>query len=865
LELLLKKAYPVNFHTKWVTRNNQDSRREEKTNPFNPRKDLRRNPPRKPTIQNPQPKDTPNLRKRKSEFVEDKRAKVKEDPENKCSHCDGFHNVKDCWYKYPNLATEGFIKKHMATLHELHPKDPRFKPERVDLKMNVEQVGKKKKSNQFQKINRDRLKYLRFYSPIVIQNHPLIGLIDSGATKCFISKSVVAQLKLQPSTELFEIHLLNEKKIKVPKVNVQFTIKGKQQTHEAYVIEMECENVIIGTNLFQDLGITISVNFNMLKEYNEHIIDITPSEIGITQIPQNEHQLLMESISDYIIANLKTQSEFLRKTHLERDLVSLPIPKVKSKWIKQYKIADNIKPIITQQVKEWLQDGIIETADKRVQHNTPLVVSRKSDGGYRVCLDFRYINSILQDNGNTGAMPDINSIFNAIQEAKPKYFSVIDIKSAYHKMMLDPDSRWLSKFQWENEHFQFIGCPFGIRSFPAIFSEIMHLIMEPFESFSRNYLDDIIIYSSTFEEHQKHIKQVLEALTEHNLTISTKKCKFGYSSVKLLGHIISCSGISMDKNCLKQLEEYDRPTSGKQVERFLGFINFYRRYFITEPIVAPLNKLRKTRKFDWTKELEDVYMDIIDCFKKSPVLHLPDYTYPIKIGIDASRSGLGLICYQDIPMKRKRVKGDTEDLLEKNYELVQGTTGNSLNSFNDKSGLVDNNQSFEDDCIDPKNNPSDEKATSFLPNLQDRPDVQVGFDDITTREGEFLPEGGKLTSDKPNLDNVSNVGIKSVLEPPLDLKRKFKSKKHLGFTLEQPKANLKRKLDDVDTYERKAIYFNSRSLKPHESRYGITKLEALGLVWALKSCDQYIRGNSNVEIFTDHKALESIFNQTSPT
>ena len=124
----------------------------------------------------------------------------------------------------------------------------------------------------------------------------------------------------------------------------------------------------------------------------------------------------------------------------------------------------------------------------------------------------------------------------------------------------------------------------------------------------------------------------------------------------MLGHVLTTNGtVEIDRSKIADIDNWQRPSTGRDVEKLLGFCNYFRRYFILEPIAAPFHKIRHKQRIEWTSELEDAWQDLKTQLKNAVPLHLPDYRFQIHLGVDASRSGLGMVVWQDIPIDSKAI------------------------------------------------------------------------------------------------------------------------------------------------------------------------------------------------------------------
>jgi len=184
---------------------------------------------------------------------------------------------------------------------------------------------------------------------------------------------------------------------------------------------------------------------------------------------------------------------------------------------------------IKRQIQELLQKGHIRPSSSPC--GSPIVLVQKKDGTWRLCIDYRALNKITVR--NRYPIPRIDDLLDQLQGAK--YFSKIDLKSGYHQVPIEPSDVWKTAFKAKEGLFEWLVMPFGLTNAPATFMRMMDDILRPFtNSFVVVYLDDILIFSKTWEEHLHHIRQVLQTLRQHKLCANLEKCTFGMTQVQYL-------------------------------------------------------------------------------------------------------------------------------------------------------------------------------------------------------------------------------------------------------------------------------------------------------------------------------------------
>ena len=205
-------------------------------------------------------------------------------------------------------------------------------------------------------------------------------------------------------------------------------------------------------------------------------------------------------------------------------------------------------------------------------------------------------------------------------------------------------------------HFEYLVMPFGLTNAPAVFQALINdVLRDMMNRFVFVYLDDILIYSRNLEEHVVHVRQVLERLLKNRLFVKAEKCEFHASTVSFLGYIISQGEVRMDPAKLSAVKDWPQPEDRKQLQRFLGFANFYRRFIRDySKIAAPLTALTSTtRRFQWTQEATQAFLDLKLRFTSAPILTQPDPELQFIVEVDASDTGVGAVLSQRSPKDSK--------------------------------------------------------------------------------------------------------------------------------------------------------------------------------------------------------------------
>ena len=288
-------------------------------------------------------------------------------------------------------------------------------------------------------------------------------------------------------------------------------------------------------------------------------------------------------------------------------------------------------------LKDWLEEnlqkGFIRPSSSPVA--SPVLFVKKPGGGLRFCVDYRALNNVTVK--DRYPLPLIKETLNNL--AGMKYFSKIDIISAFNNIRMREGEEYLTAFRTRFGLYESLVMPFGMTGAPATFQRYINdALREYLDVFCTAYLDDILIYSRTREEHTEHLRLVLGALRDAGLFAKREKCEFFVEETKFLGLIIGRDGIRMDPDKVETVANWKTPTCVTDVQAFIGFGNFYRRFVRNfSGITKPLTRLtRKDVTFSWTKDCEHAFRQLKTAFTTAPVLAPFDWAKDIVLETDAS-------------------------------------------------------------------------------------------------------------------------------------------------------------------------------------------------------------------------------------
>jgi hypothetical protein len=268
-------------------------------------------------------------------------------------------------------------------------------------------------------------------------------------------------------------------------------------------------------------------------------------------------------------------------------------------------------------IDENLRSGFIRPSTSA--HGAPVLFVKKKDGSLRLCVDFRGLNRILKK--DRYPLPLISDLLDAPRKAR--LYTKIDLRHAYHLVRIAEGDEWKTAFRTRYGSFEWRVMPFGLTNAPAAFQRFMNdIFSDLLDVCVVVYLDDILIYLDDPSQHTAQVREVLRRLRKHGLYGCADKCLFGVDTVEYLGYILSPDGLTMDKTKIQAIQDWPEPRKVKDIQSFLGFANFYRRFIHNySEIVIPLTRLtRKDTPWNFDDKCRSAFTKLKDAFISAPIL-----------------------------------------------------------------------------------------------------------------------------------------------------------------------------------------------------------------------------------------------------
>lgn len=496
----------------------------------------------------------------------------------------------------------------------------------------------------------------RPYIQVQIFNHTFNGLLDSGATVSLMKKpEFVNQEDLLPTS--VRLKAANGTQMSVMGyLMVPIKYGELEKMVPVIVVEDSEQELILGITFWKAFGLkVISGNEEIQlvsKEEKQEMLNKVEPEVSLTD---EQLKLLKEAVHIFLFS---TENN-IGKTNVLEHTIEL-MEGAKEYVVRPYFYAPVVEEKILDEIDRLLKSGIIEPSKSNFAN--PLVPVIKPTGKIRLCLDSRRLNEMTVK--DQFPPPNMNHIFSRIRTTT--YMSVIDLKEAFWQVPLS-NERKQGQLATSREYtafivpgrglMQFTVMPFGLCNSPATQSRLMYKVLgHDLEPWVMVYLDDVLIMADTVEQMIELVKVVANRLTTANLSINIEKSKFFVKKVKYLGFILTSDGIQADPEKISAMQNYPRPKTLKELRRFLGICNYYRRLIKDfSTIASPMTDCLKNSKtaFHWTEKAEKSFEALKVALCSTPVLVNPDFTKQFIVECDASDEGMGAtLCQGELEERR---------------------------------------------------------------------------------------------------------------------------------------------------------------------------------------------------------------------
>ena len=459
-------------------------------------------------------------------------------------------------------------------------------------------------------------------------------LIDPGATHSFISREYVARVGTTPVPLGYSLEIATPTGESLwPSQMLKgslFSIEGQGMEADLILIDLKGLDVILGMDwlasnyasmdcfrkevIFRRSGLPVIVFYGErrrapsglisaiyarcllqkgCKGYLTHVVDTRSSEARLEDVP------VVRDFLDVFPPGLPPEREIDFPIDLVPGTIPISLP--------PYRMAPTELKELKAQLQELVDGGFIRPSIS--PWGAPVLFVKNKDGTWRLCIDYRQLNKVTIR--NKYPLPQIDDLFDQLQGAK--VFSKIDLRSGYHQLRIRESDISKTTFRTRYGHYEFLVMSFGLTNAPAAFMDLMNRVFPPYlDKFFIVFIDDILVYSRSELEHERHLGLVLQTLRRHQLYAKFNKCEFWLSRVGFLEHVVSADGIYVDPHKVDAVANWGQPTTVTEVRSFLGLAGYYRRFIEGfSKIAGPLHCLtRKGVKFEWTDRCEGSFQTL---------------------------------------------------------------------------------------------------------------------------------------------------------------------------------------------------------------------------------------------------------------
>ncbi|GJR16525.1 putative reverse transcriptase domain-containing protein [Tanacetum coccineum] len=462
----------------------------------------------------------------------------------------------------------------------------------------------------------------------LLNNHYALILFDTGADRSFVSTVFSSLIDIIPTTldHGYDVELADEMS------SFDFIIgMGWLAKYHAVIV---CDEKLVRVPFGDEILIFHGARSNNGHESRLNIILCTKTQKYLLKgCPTFLAHVTMKKAED------KSKEKRLEDVPIVQDFLEvfpedLPAP---------YRLAPSEMKELSDQIKELSDKGFIRPSSP--PWGAPVLFVKKKDGSFQMCIDYRELNKLTVK--NRYPLPRIDDLFDQLQGSS--VYSKIDLRSGYHQLRVREEDIPKTAFRTRYGHYEFQVMPFGLTNAPAVFMDLMNRVCKPYlDKFVIVFIDDILIYSKSKQEHEEHLKLILELLKKEQLYAKFSKCEFWIPRVQFLGHVIDSQGIHVDPAKIESIKDWASPKTATEIRQFLGLAGYYRRFIEGfSKIAKPMTKLtQKKVKFDWGDKAETSFQLIKQKLCSAPILALPEGSEDFIVYCDASIKGLGAVLMQ---------------------------------------------------------------------------------------------------------------------------------------------------------------------------------------------------------------------------
>uniref|UniRef100_A0A1Y1MEL5 RNA-directed DNA polymerase n=1 Tax=Photinus pyralis TaxID=7054 RepID=A0A1Y1MEL5_PHOPY len=509
---------------------------------------------------------------------------------------------------------------------------------------------------------------------IQVEGKPAIALIDTGAEVSLMAEKFIKEQlgRIERYTVGIKgVNLASANQAKFACVKRKFilgiTVGNRKIERSFLVLNGMSIDCIIGMDILSEYKGVVDLEKGIFKMEDVEIKLMEEGPIISNRILNCQlHKIESErgkEISTAVHCHMDYKNAVIQLLEENKELINeevrmatgyqhrLQVDETRMYKTQTYSVPYHYRQEVKQVIKKMLSEGIIERASTNVIN--PLVVVKKKDGTIRLCLDARELNKRTEPQFESPQR--IESLIGRI--GRNKLYTKLDLKNSFWLIPLEAGSRKFTGFSVDGSTYQFKVVPFGLASSCAALVRAMQEILDKYDSFCLHYVDDIIIFSNTVEQHKKHLEIILRTLNENGMKLHLDKCEFFARNVKFLGFEINQRGSTVERSRLEEIGNFPRPNNLKKLRGFLGLMNYYRKFIpeFSGLSLSLVQLLRKGERFVWDDEKEAAFVNLKKALLNGIELFHPDWTKDFVLRTDASDQAVAGVLSQiqegeDVPI-----------------------------------------------------------------------------------------------------------------------------------------------------------------------------------------------------------------------
>ena len=457
-----------------------------------------------------------------------------------------------------------------------------------------------------------------------VNSVPVKFHLDTGAKCNVLNKNTFRKLQVSTPVDKLDYKLKSYSNHIIPAEGiVHLPVKHDNIDHmlKFYIVDLEAPNVL-GAETCKNLDLVRCVPVNRVVTPNS----LADAPVGDSILEQPEYSTLFEGLGCLPgTYSIKLDLSVPPTIHPPRKVPAALMDKVRAELSRMEDI------------------GVIARQTEPTEWVNSMVVVNKGDK-IRICIDPKDLNrAIMREHFPLKTIDDVLA-----NMPNAKYFSKLDAVSGFWQIQLDDRSSKLCTFNTPFGRYRFTRMPFGIKSAPEVFQNIMSQMVEDIEG-AESIIDDILVWGATVEEHDMRVKRVLEKAKQYNLKLSRSKCEIRRSELKYVGHLLTQDGVKPDPEKVRAVQSMNKPENKQELLTFLGFVQYLGKFMPRmSDVSAPLRKLtEKSVAWNWSKEHDVSFNALKAMASDAPVLRYFDPKLPLTLSVDASSKGIGAVILQE--------------------------------------------------------------------------------------------------------------------------------------------------------------------------------------------------------------------------